>query len=99
MNEEMMTYEELDVVENTEVEDTYVEPVSNGGISAVGAFVGGTLVAGAVGGAAWLWNKTKAKREELAVKKLEKKGYIITKAEIVEDIDPEVDEIVEDDAK
>lgn len=84
MNEEMMTYEELNV-ENTEVnEETYVEPKSSG-ISTVGAFVGGTLVAGAVGVGAWLLNKTKDKREAAVVKKLEKKGYVVYKAEEIED--------------
>lgn len=84
MNEEMKTFEEI---ENTEVNYEDMEPeTSDNGI--VGKVMVGLVLA--VGGAAaFVWHKTADKREERAIRKLEKKGYVITK--VIEDDTSEED--------
>lgn len=90
MNEEMMTV--VEEIENDEVKEVEVceEPVETGN-GIVGKIVVGAIVAGA-GVGALIWHKTKAKREERAIRKLEKKGYVIykTQDEEVIDVEPEV---------
>lgn len=80
---------------NSEAQETYTESntSSNGGGSkSLGVLVVGALIAGGVG----LFknrDKIKAKKEEKQIKKLEKKGYVVYKAddicEEVEDLLPE----------
>ena len=83
MNEEMNKYEEL---ENEEIEEvgTNEEPeTSRGGI--VGKLIVGAVAVAAGAGA--LLYKNRDKLEKHRIHKLEKKGYIITKASdfVVED--------------
>lgn len=99
MNEEMMTM--VEEIENNEVTDVevYEEPAKSGN-GIVGKIVVGTAVAVA-GVGALVWHKTKAKREERTIRKLEKKGYVISKvqddvieveAEVVSEQNEEVQE-------
>lgn len=81
MNEERVM-EEVEVIDNTEVEVYDLEPEEESGGGLLKA-VGILGVCGAVGAAALHF--TKKKREEWTIKKLEKKGYIVTKAEVVDD--------------
>lgn len=67
----------------TEVAENNDETRSGSGI--VGKLVGGLIVAGLAAGAVKLWKKTAPKREAKAIKKLEKKGYVIYKTEEDED--------------
>lgn len=67
----------------TEVAENNDESRSGSGI--VGKLVGGLIVAGLAAGAVKLWKKTAPKREAKAIKKLEKKGYVIYKTEEDED--------------
>lgn len=94
MNEETKVMAN-EATNNTEVQGTYTESdtSSNGGGSkGLGVLVVGALIAGGVG----LFknrDKIKAKKEEKQIKKLEKKGYVVYKAEEVceeaEDLLPE----------
>lgn len=93
MNEEMMTMvEEIENNEATELE-VYEEPVQSGngivGKIAVGV---GLAVAGA---AAFVWHKTKDKREAKTIRKLEKKGYVIYKTQNEEVIEAEAEVVSE----
>ena len=63
----------------TEVAENNDETRSGSGI--VGKLIGGLIVAGLAAGAVKLWKKTAPKREAKAIKKLEKKGYVIYKTE------------------
>ena len=74
MNEEMLieTTEET----NTEIGNTNVDSENSGG-GILGKIVFGLVAAGAAAGVA-LW-KNRDKLEARRIKKLEKKGYIITK--------------------
>lgn len=79
MNEEMMTnVEETKIPETTETYEDYESPESSDNGLAVKAIlgVGAVLAAGAVA-----WRKTKNKREAWQVKRLEKKGYAVSKIE------------------
>lgn len=79
MNEEMKTFEEI---EETEVNEVYDEPIESGdGILGKVLLGVGLLAAG--GTAAWVL--TKNKREQHQIKKLEKKGYLISKPEEVDE--------------
>lgn len=89
----VMTYEE--VIENTEVIEANEEPEeTTGNGSSIGALV---LIGGAViGGAVAIHHFTKKKREAWAVKRLEKKGYVVSKPEVNEPIEEvECDELEE----
>ena len=97
MNEELKVMEEQTNYEATEAE-YYEEPVEagNGIVSkiAIGA------VAAVVGAGAFIYYKTKDKREQRTIRKLEKKGYVISKvvAEQAADSEPvsESDEEVQE---
>lgn len=95
MNEEMMTMvEELEENETTELE-VCEEPVETGN-GIVGKIVVGAIVAGA-GVGALIWHKTKAKREARAIRNLEKKGYVIYKAQDEDVIESEAEVVSEQD--
>lgn len=81
MNEEKVM--EVEVIDDTEVEVYDLEPEESGG--GLLKTVGILGVCGAVGAAALHF--TKKKREEWTIKKLEKKGYIVTKTEVVDEED------------
>lgn len=88
MNEELMVMaEELENNEATEVEINE-EPIETGN-GIVGKIAVG-VVAAVVGAGAFAWYKTKAKREERTIRKLEKKGYVITKEEPVVEVEAEI---------
>lgn len=75
MDEEMILQETTEEI-NTEVENTYVDSENSGG-GILGKVVFVLVAAGtAVGVALW---KNKDKLEARRIKKLEKKGYVITK--------------------
>lgn len=87
MNEEKVMDEVVETFNNIEVEEVIdIKPSSGGGLLKTVGILG---VCGAVGAAALHF--TKKKREEWTIKKLEKKGYIVTKAEVVDD-DEDFDE-------
>lgn len=76
---------EMEVMDNTEVMDTYEpEETSGKGISVVA--VGAVLAAIGVGVA--VVRKRKGKLDEWRIKRLEKKGYVVTKP--VEETEAEV---------
>lgn len=86
MNEELKVMEEQTNYEATEAE-YYEEPVETGngvvGKIAIGA------VAAVVGAGAFIYYKTKDKREQRTIRKLEKKGYVISKQiDVVEESEP-----------
>ena len=84
MNEELKVMEEI---ENNEVAMTeYYEEPENTGNGIVGKIAIGA-VAAVVGAGAFIYYKTKDKREERTIRKLEKKGYVISKV-----VDQEVEE-------
>lgn len=76
MNEELKVMEEIENNEAMEAE-YHDEPVNTGN-GGVGKIVFG-VVAAAAGVGALVWHKTKDKREERTIRKLEKKGYVISK--------------------
>lgn len=78
MNEELKVMEEIETYETAEmVPVEYNEESESTGNGIVGKIaIVGTAVACA---GAFVWYKTKAKREERAIRKLEKKGYVISK--------------------
>lgn len=79
MNEEMMTM--VEEIENNEVTDVEVyEETSKSGNGIVGKIAIG-VVGAVVGAGALIYYKTKDKREERTIRKLEKKGYVINKAQ------------------
>lgn len=90
-NKEVM-YEEEVVTEVTENDD---ETRSGNGI--VGKLVGGLIITGLAVGAAKLWKKTAPRREARTIKKLEKKGYVISKPEDDEECvyDAEFEDVTE----
>lgn len=79
MNEEMILQETTEEI-NTEVENTYVDSENSGGglFTKVALGLGGLLITGAV---VAVKNKDKIKdwATNRKIKKLEKKGYVITK--------------------
>lgn len=81
MNEEMMVMAEE--IENNEVTELvpaeYHEEPETTGNGIVGKIAVGVGLAVA-GAAAFVWHKTKDKREAKTIRKLEKKGYVISKA-------------------
>lgn len=93
MNEEKVM--EVEVIDDTEVEVYDLEPEESGG--GLLKTVGILGVCGAVGAAALHF--TKKKREEWTIKKLEKKGYIVTKTEVVDEEDFEDDLFAEEESK
>lgn len=94
MNDEMMkTYEEN---ENTAISaEVHDEPIEETGNGILGKVIIGLGIA--VAATAAVLYKTKDKREAKQIKKLEKKGYVITKqadiveAEVLNDDDPETE--------
>lgn len=79
MNEELKVMEEIETYETTDmVPVEYNEESESTGNGIVGKIAIG-VVAAAAGAGAFVWYKTKAKREERAIRKLEKKGYVISK--------------------
>lgn len=95
MNEEMMTMEAMENEETRELDlyEEYPETKGSAGKIAVGLVVAaGAAIAGGV--AVWA-HKTKDKREQKQIAKLEKKGYVIYKeeelveAEVSEDVPEE----------
>lgn len=93
MNEEKVM--EVEVIDDTEVEVYDLEPEESGG--GLLKTVGILGVCGAVGAAALHF--TKKKREEWTIKKLEKKGYIVTKTEVVDEEDFEDDVFDEEESE
>lgn len=90
MNEETMVFDEI----TTEEENTTVvvdEEESGGSAFVVIAFAAVTGIATAVGG--WLLKKS-GKIDEYRINKLEKKGYVVSKPEPVEE--NETDEVQAD---
>lgn len=81
MNEEMILQETTEET-NTEIDTTYVDSESSSGGLATKVLLGlgGLLVAGTVV-AVKNKDKIKAKLTDRQIKKLEKKGYIISKSE------------------
>ena len=79
MNEENKN---LEVIEDEEVEVTEMEPETSGN-GVLGKLALGAAIVAA--GSVILLRKTKAKREEFKIRQLEKKGYIITRPDEVED--------------
>lgn len=88
MSEKTKMEEVIETIDDTEVEVYDLEPEeeSGGGLLKTVGILG---LCGAVGAAALHF--TKKKREEWTIKKLEKKGYIVTKTEVVDDEDFEDD--------
>lgn len=84
MNEEIKVLDENEIEEVVMDNEEYPETSSNGilGVLALAT----VAVGGAVGG---LIYKNRNKLEERKIKKLEKKGYIITRPDPVEDVEPE----------
>ena len=80
MNEEMKNFEENENTEVTEICDD-LETSDNG---IVGKIVVGAVIV-AVGAAAAFVYKNRAKIEERQIRKLEKKGYLISRPEDVAD--------------
>ncbi len=80
-NNEVM-YEEVDTV----IDAINEEPVKSSGVLRKVAYGALFTCAAAVG--AWLWKKNEPKREERAIKKLEKKGYVVymPEADIEDDV-------------
>lgn len=92
MNEETKN-EIMELDNDTEMEVYDMEPEDSGsGILGKVLIGAGVLAAGAVA----LAYKNRDKLEERRIKKLEKKGYIITKAEVVEDEDYDFDDDFEE---
>lgn len=96
MSEKTKMEEVIEIIDDTEVEVYDLEPEeeSGGGLLKTVGILG---LCGAVGAAALHF--TKKKREEWAIKKLEKKGYIVTKTEVFDDEDFEDDLFVEDESE
>lgn len=84
MNEEIKVLDENEI-EEVEMDMEEYPETSGKGILGLLALVG-VAAGGAVGG---LIYKNRNKLEEREIKKLEKKGYIITKPEPVEDVESE----------
>lgn len=92
MNEELKVMEEIETYEATEmVPAEYNEEPESTGNGIVGKIAIGVGLAVA-GAGAFVWHKTKAKREERTIRKLEKKGYVISKvvaeSDAVEESEP-----------
>jgi hypothetical protein len=87
MNEELKVMEEQTNYEATEAE-YYEEPVKTGnGVIVKEIAIG--AVAAVVGVGAFIYYKTKDKREQRTIRKLEKKGYVISKQiDVVEESEP-----------
>lgn len=84
MYEEKFENQEMDT--ETEVyEDQYESEESGKGMFGKALVLGGAIAAGL----AAAWHFTKGKREEHNVKKLEKKGYIVTRPQPVEVVEVE----------
>lgn len=77
MNNENVKEEVIEIIDNAEVE-VYDETEESNGGGLLGT-IGILAVCGAAAAAALHF--TRKKREEMTIKKLEKKGYIVTKAE------------------
>lgn len=94
MNEELkIMKEETENYEATElVPAEYHDEPETTGNGIVGKIVVGVVAVGA-GVGALVWHKNKAEREERAIRKLEKKGYVISKVQdaVVVEAKPEVD--------
>lgn len=95
MNEEIMN-NEIEEIENTEVEaEETVVPEESKSNGAAGLIVAGLVVLGGVA----LYksrHKIKAWKDKRAIKRLEKRGYVVTTAE--EDVEEVVaDEVAESD--
>lgn len=75
MNEELKVMEEQT---NYEAEAEYYEEPETTGNGIVGKIAIGA-VAAVVGAGAFVYYKTKDKREQRTIRKLEKKGYVISK--------------------
>ena len=79
MNEELKVMEEIETYEETNmIPAEYNEESESTGNGVVGKIAIGIGLAVA-GAGAFVWHKTKAKREERTIRKLEKKGYVISK--------------------
>ena len=90
MNEEMTNVEEI--VENENIAEVYdiVETPEEGGLNKVLVGVGVAAVAAGVA----IWRATKDKREAWQIKRLEKKGYVISR--VIEDESDKVENVSED---
>lgn len=93
-----MDNNEIMVLDSIEIEDVEVnteeEPIEESGHGIAGIFGAVLAIAGA-GYAAWRYSKSD-KRTERQIKKLEKKGYTVSKTELdetVEYIEPDVVQI------
>ena len=90
MNEETKVFDEI----TTEEVDTTIEAIeeeSGGGLIAMGAIAFGALIAGI---AAFVCDRN-GKLDERRIKKLEKKGYVVSKPEPVEE-DVETEEVLDE---
>lgn len=90
---EVMNEETYDLVPESN------EQVEEGNGSIVPIIIGGLLVSGVAAGVSLGWKKLKGKREERAIRNLEKAGYIVSMPEekfVEEDLE---DDVVEEDSK
>lgn len=95
MNEETMVFEEV-TNGAEEVIEVLANPEIEGNSGLIGKLVIGAVVVGA--GIAAIMHKTRDKREELMIRKLEKKGYMVHKQEpeAVKDESVETEEHVDE---
>lgn len=96
MNEEIMN-NEIEEIENTEVEtETTVEPEDSKGNGLAGLIVTGLVVLGGVA----LYksrHKIKAWKDKKAIKRLEKRGYVVNNPnEVAESIEVVTEEVAEE---
>lgn len=86
---EVMNEETYDLVPGSN------EQVEEGNGSIVPIIIGGLLVSGVAAGVSLGWKKLKGKREERAIRSLEKAGYIVSMPE-EEFEEEEFEDVVED---
>lgn len=97
--------EEMNNTNEVMNEETYdLVPESNGQVeegngSIVPIIIGGLLVSGVAAGVGLGWKKLKGKREERAIRNLEKAGYIVSMPEEEYEEEGLEDDVVEEDSK
>lgn len=75
------------------------EQVEEGKGSIVPIIIGGLLVSGVAAGVSLGWKKLKGKREERAIRKLEKEGYIVSMPEEEYEEEGLENDVMEEDSK